>query len=775
MSTFLPPAFLCLTLSTALILSLNAQPARQTLDLLSKEHAPCKIVRPETTSRIEWQAINLLRNALQENSAKIPVITDVAANDASETEIVIGQTSRDALAGVTFDRIALGSQGFQIKVIGRRVFILGGSEHGTKKGVQHFLRTFASDDKSAASLALPADYDYAESQKYAISDVKIADRSLTDFAIIHLADDREPAFLLRDLVFQHTGLWLEIAAPDATKKPAILFSSQKPEAAGSFELLEQKGDVVLKTDLPGGFARGLHAFFASVVSRSQGSLVMPEAYAFRKTFEPAVLYSDFGARGDGMADDVEAILRAHAFANQHDLPVKADQDAKYYIGGTDATIAIQTDIDFGNAEFLIDDTNVENLAKPVFIVTSKLKAHPLKGVENLKRRQANLGVALSQRSLVCATDSNVKRYIRYGVNQNQGAAQTDVFIVEANGDVDPTTPILWDFNQITNLTVYPIDTTQLKITGGRFTTKVKADETRFVYYGRGLNVRRSNVLIEGIEHYITNEGDQGSAYSGFINVSLCADVTVRDTILTAHRTFWSKNAAGKPASLGTYDINGNRAVNVSFINCRQTNDINDRAYWGIMGSNYCKNLMYDGCSFSRFDAHMGVANATIRNSTLGWIGINAIGSGTLLIENTTSNGSTFVNLRSDYGATWEGDIIIRNCVFIPATGRKISASLIGGSHNDQHDFGYTCYMPKTITIDGFHIDDRNHPDTYEGPAIFANFNRKNTSDNYVEKYPYVKTEKVILKNVSTASGKPLRTSDNTYMFKDVKITFVDKD
>jgi hypothetical protein len=42
--------------------------------------------------------------------------------------------------------------------------------------------------------------------------------------------------------------------------------------------------------------------------------------------------------------------------------------------------------------------------------------------------------------------------------------------------------------------------------------------------------------------------------------------------------------------MGSYDISVNRAVNVSFVNCSQTNDINDRTYWGIMGSNYCKNL-----------------------------------------------------------------------------------------------------------------------------------------------------------------------------------------
>ena len=44
-----------------------------------------------------------------------------------------------------------------------------------------------------------------------------------------------------------------------------------------------------------------------------------------------------------------------------------------------------------------------------------------------------------------------------------------------------------------------------------------------------------------------------------------------------------------------------------------------------------------------------------------------------------------------------------------------------------------------------------------------------TDDSYVEKYPYVITKEVKLKNVTTASGKKLRISDNPYMFSKVKI------
>src|SRR5690606_23965848 len=183
-------------------------------------------------------------------------------------------------------------------------------------------------------------------------------------------------------------------------------------------------------------------------------------------------------------------------------------------------------------------------------------------------------------------------------------------------------------------------------------------------------------------------------------ISNCAYVTVKNCILTGHKVYSTIGSAGVPVSMGSYDININRALNITFENCSQTNDINDSGYWGIMGSNYCKNLVYDGCIFSRFDAHMGVANATIRNSTLGHQGINAIGSGTFLVENSTIRGTTLINLRSDYGSTWEGDFIIRNCIFVPRGLKSGNVNLIGGSNSGQHDFGYTCYMPKKILIDG---------------------------------------------------------------------------
>lgn len=482
-----------------------------------------------------------------------------------------------------------------------------------------------------------------------------------------------------------------------------------------------------------------------------------------------VQYSDFGAHGDGKTDDIEAIAGTHAFANQNGLSVRADKGATYYIGGKDRTAVIRTNTDFGTAAFIIDDTEVQNRNASVFLVSSSLQPFQLKGVSSLKRNQEKIDASLPGPCLVTVTNSNVKHYIRFGLNQNDGAAQTDIFMVDKNGKVDMHAPIIWDFDQITSISALPIDEKPLTIKGGRFTTIANKAESKYTYYNRNIAIRRSNVVIDGLEHRITGEGDHGAPYGGFLNIGDCAYITVRNTILTGHKTYSTIGAAGKPVSMGTYDISPNRALNVSFINCSQTNDINDRTYWGILGSNYCKNMLYDHCVFSRFDAHMGVANATIRNSTLGHMGINAIGSGTLTVENSTIRGSTLVNLRSDYGSTWQGEFVIRNCVFVPSDGRPSTASLIGGSYSGQHDFGYTCYMPERIIIENLKIDDSHHPENYQGPAIFANFNPEMTSDSYQEKYPYVKTREVILKNVTTASGKPLRLSDNMYMFKDVKV------
>ena len=163
-----------------------------------------------------------------------------------------------------------------------------------------------------------------------------------------------------------------------------------------------------------------------------------------------ISYSEFGAVGDGVTDDFAAIIKAHAAANEAGLPVKAEAGKTYYIGASTQTAQIQTDTDWSNAKFIIDDSKVEgrNRNSQVFSISSKLPASRMTTVTTLKKNQEKLDLSLPQDALIAVADNQTLRYIRYGANQNNGSAQTDIFVVDKNGNVDKSTPIIWDFDRI---------------------------------------------------------------------------------------------------------------------------------------------------------------------------------------------------------------------------------------------------------------------------------------------------------------------------------------
>lgn len=515
--------------------------------------------------------------------------------------------------------------------------------------------------------------------------------------------------------------------------------------------------------IPAGCNKGTKMQEGNKLSNQEGNKTSTESTQY-------VYYSKFGAVGDGVTDDSNAIVNAHNFANSNNLKVKADDNATYYIGGASKTAQIKTDTDWGNARFIIDDSKVVNRGSQIFNVTSKLDAKIITQVSTLKRHQEKLDIQLDYDCLVTAVDKNTLQYIREGLNQNDGDAQTDIFIVDKNGNVDTKTPILWDYGNISSMTAYPIDTDTLTIQGGHFTTIANQAPSNYNYHNRGINISRSNVIVDNIYHEVTNEGSTGAPYNGFVAVNNCANVTVKNSMFSGHKTYKTTGSANMPVSMGSYDITVGRSANITFYNCKQTNSIHDTTLWGIFASNYSKNITFDTVEFSRFDAHKGVANATIKNSILGHAGINAIGNGVFLVENTKLCSNNIINLRSDYGSTWEGDIIIRNCKFLPRNGAQTDVTLIGGGYSGMHNFGYTCYMPSKITFDGLTIMDTNTPENYAGPKIFANFNSKYTSDNFKEKYPYVITKEIVIKNMTPKSGKSFIVSNNSYMFRNVKVT-----
>ena len=437
-----------------------------------------------------------------------------------------------------------------------------------------------------------------------------------------------------------------------------------------------------------------------------------------------VYYEDFGAVGDGKNDDFFAVKRAHDFANENGLEVKGTPGKTYRIydivGDSEAAsyISIKTNTDWTDTSFIIDDRGFGHKDKnnsltfkvesdyPVLSITEKEdieKIFPGRKIEagfNGKIGWSDYGYD----ALLIVKNANHRNYIRAGAHQDSGQIQSELIVVDKDGQIREGTEFLYAYDDITLINVYRIDERPVTITGGTFThiaNDIPMVKENWGYYSRGIRVFRSGTVVDGLTHIIegelpgskTNDKPKGAPYSGFLSAVCSTDVTFKNCILPTRR--YSGLA-------GTYGFQAGSVNNMYLYNVKQSNyycedgvtptlDYNN--YWGICISNGCKNLIYDSCLMSRYDAHCGVYRGKIINSTV--CNLELIGGGDMLIENTTFTPISFtpIMLRGDYGHTWNGTLTVKDCT-VKNPQKPITTFLSVGWRNQ--DFGYTTCMPNLI-------------------------------------------------------------------------------
>lgn len=473
-----------------------------------------------------------------------------------------------------------------------------------------------------------------------------------------------------------------------------------------------------------------------------------------------VNYNQFGAYGDGQNDDFQAIEKTHNFANENKLNVEAVTKSTYYIGEINDSIIVKTNTNLNNANFIIDDSVIDfsNKEIPIYKIISNVDdiVLPTNTIPSLTKFQNKISQLQGYGDkLVYVVNSNKQDFIRRGINPGSSDRQ-DVFRINNNGEV--LDDIIWDFNEITSLELKHIDKEFIYFKNGNFTTKVNTVDS-YSYYYRNIECHRSNVEIKNINHYITGEDNTSisSPYFGFITTYFATNVKIHNCTLTGHKIYRDSTTN---AEKGSYDIQNRLSIDIYMSNINQSNNITDNTLWGIHTSNYCKNLHFDNCIISRIDAHRGLYNVDINNCKLGYQGIRFVGYGIANINNTdVYNGIEFVQLRNDYGATWDGDININNCSLNINDNDDQVKAIVKSYHTPDWDFGYKCYIPN-LNINNFKFignstnkcdvlatrDYDNFPSNLANNIDYSISYDENVSNNV---YPQIMCKYIKLNNLET--------------------------
>ena len=632
----------------------------------------------------------------------------------------------------------LGVDGYAIKHAGDNIYIVANNDASLADAISFFIENFlnVADGKTT----MEENYRYIHSSGIFLSDMKIAGTDIRKFTVTADKDFEETVSYIEELVYDKCGVTL----PDSAENKIILTADGA--TAGTVTAKVEDSNLVIRAANLEEMKKAIVCFWFETVAYSLGTYDLPADTSYSKDLSQTVFYGDFNVTQSDNICCLSEINEVHKYANENGLKVFADFGAKYYISATNLSANIYTDVEWGNAEFIIDDSNItpDNRGGPIFRIQTANTAYSIDAIKTLSRDMTNLGITLPEKSIVTFIDNTKKHYIR-SLIETSGADKRDAVVADKDGSIDMDAPLMWDFDNITSITVQPIEEDILYVGGGRFTTIANhtVDESS---YTRGLYITRSNTVVNGVDHYIIGEEEMCAPYAGFISIVSCAYVTVKNCILTAP----------KEAFQGSYDIGMNSTISISFINCFQSNDINDDSYWHISGTNYCKNFVYDRCVFSGYDIHTAAVNGAVKNSVIGYVGITVVGYGTFLMEDTTFFNSKLFRLRNDFGASWEGDLIIRNCTVTPMNDATVY--VVSGVNEGNHDYGYTCYLPKNITIDGLNVN------TLKDIAVFADFNGDISASKYNPEYPlqYV-TESIIVRNYNSLSEKKITLYGNDYL------------
>ena len=725
-------------------------------------------------------AVTALGDKLSSLGAELKVSED-GEGDEEEFELLVGTvTSRGE--DFEIERIPLGYSGWAIEKIDGKIVVTGGSDEALLESFLKFVESYLGIKEETEALSdvtvKNSKFKTEVFDNYRVSEILVGKNDIEDYVIVCDTSDTQylaAAKRVRDFLWEKAGYYLEIAdtTSELDKEHYIKLHHTEKGMAGAtgFRAKLDGENYLIECAHRTGLDKALTEFFSSFV---QARDTMELKNYSGETDITKIYYSDFGVVGDGITNDTEAIRAAHAAANLDNLTVMGEAGKTYYIARVETPIEIKTDVDFCGAKFIFDASYFTPAESGnVFTIVSHLKSPTvnkdylnainankdeygfvIKGLSHGDEQTTKLDLGLGYPAFVKLYNKNYKTYMRWGYVDNAGQNQCEVVLLDKDGNIDPSTPILLDYTELTSVTVVKIDIPTITIKNATVESRASKINT----LGKGGSIAHSfyicrpNTVFDNVDHVITGEiaknapsrlneetglwedvssegfscqsgsiflngaeylGDDvkpfiGCTYSGFVQCRDAHNILIKNCTFQA-RVYYLE---------GTYDISSTFTNKVIFENCVQSNFFDTRPEyekygpstvanlslcWGISGTNFCKNLDFIDCELTRYDAHCGVVNGRIIGGKIAIVRL--IGGGNFNIEGVEfypRNGAP-IQLREDYGGSFNGTLTIKDCNFnygwYSQLGHNDYALSLISAGSAQWDNHYTTYFPNII-IDG---------------------------------------------------------------------------
>ena len=444
------------------------------------------VLGSDVTSSVRM-TVDAYADALEEIDVTLNIVDDKAKE--SELEVLIG-TVKTRGEEYQYDKYTLGGKGYVISAVDEtKIIINGGSESALVEAFTMFFEEMlgiSEDVDEIEDFYFGEDHETLEIQDdYRIDSISLCGNDLKDYKIARDKTDGVTNALaekLQTFFYEKAGYYLEIVNhADAGEKSILLRLVAKGKAGSNgFRVIEDGDTLIIECAHKNKFEEAFNAFY-STFSMKQGDVVIAESDGDKDY--TCVYYKDYGAVGDGKTNDTEAIRAAHTAANLNNQTVYGEKGKTYLIEKVSSPIVIKTDVDWRGCKFIFDATKFKpEDSGNVFLIDNDIvprdfytKEDPtlirlnadkdenglvIRGINHGDNQTTKLDVGIREPLMLKVYNSDARAYIRWGYVDTKGGAQCEVILVDKEGNIDPTTPFLIDYEKITRIVAFKIEVDQ---------------------------------------------------------------------------------------------------------------------------------------------------------------------------------------------------------------------------------------------------------------------------------------------------------------------------